>query len=373
MMHTMRWVIGCIRLRGDRYATLERLGGYTGGLPSSRGCSTLSGGSAGGERISGARPMHPRADAWLTMKYFYSDIFSFPLPEAHRFPLQKYALLRERVFACGWTNPDDLTLPEPATDEQLLRVHSTEYVERVLQGTLDPREIRRIGLPWSPELVERARRSVGGTVAAAHSALKTGISFNLAGGTHHAHRDWGSGFCIFNDVAVAAHDLQIEHKVARILVLDCDVHQGDGTAAIFTGDDRVFTFSIHGERNFPFRKTPSDLDVGLPDGADDENYSAALADGLQRIFNGQRKFDFVFYLAGADPYHRDSFGRLALTKSGLQARDRLVFHTCIQHDLPVAVVLSGGYAPDMNDIVEIHLNTVQLAHQLESQWRKITG
>ena len=298
------------------------------------------------------------------MKLYYSDIFSFPLPQEHRFPLNKYTLLRERILASGWIDPDDLTMPEPATNEQLLRVHSPEYVERVLKGTLDPLEIRRIGLPWSPELVERSRRSVGGTLAAAHSALKTGLSFNLAGGTHHAHRDWGSGFCIFNDVAVAALDLQIESSVAEILVLDCDVHQGDGTAAIFTNDAHVFTFSIHGEHNFPLRKIPSDLDVDLPDGADDAHYNAALADGLQSIFNSHHQFDFVFYLAGADPFYRDSFGRLALTKSGLQERDRQVFQACIRRALPVTVVLAGGYAPDLNDIVDIHLNTVQLAHQL---------
>lgn len=298
------------------------------------------------------------------MKLFYSDDFSFPLPQGHRFPLEKYTLLRERLVASGWIDPDHLTVPEPATNEQLLRVHAPEYVERVLNGALDPREIRRIGLPWSPELVERSLRSVGGTLAAAHSALETGLGINLAGGTHHAHRDWGSGFCIFNDVAVAALDLQIEKSISEILIIDCDVHQGDGTAAIFSDDPRVFTFSIHGERNFPFRKTPSDLDVELPDETDDALYNATLADGLQSVFDRQHKFEFVFYLAGADPYYRDSFGRLALTKSGLQERDRQVFQACARRALPVSVVMAGGYAPDLKDIVDIHFNTVQLAFQV---------
>ena len=313
--------------------------------------------------------MRPGTDPSSTMKLFYTDDFTFPLPREHRFPLQKYSLLRQRLLACEWIRPDAFSVPDPASNEQLLRVHSPEYLERVLEGTLDPREVRRIGLPWSYELVERSRRSVGGTIAAAYCAQKTGIGFNLAGGTHHAHRDWGSGFCLLNDVAVAARDLQSEARVQRILILDCDVHQGDGTAAIFHQDPDVFTFSIHGEHNFPFRKSPGDLDVGLPDDAGDDVYAAALTQALQAIFNDQARFDFVFYLAGADPYRRDAFGRLALTKAGLEARDRLVFQMCLQQDLPVAVVLAGGYAPDIKDIVDIHLNTVQLAHLFESAWQ----
>jgi acetoin utilization deacetylase AcuC-like enzyme len=187
------------------------------------------------------------------MKLFYSDLFTFPLPPEHRFPQKKYALLRESLLSSARLNPNDLIVSKPATDEQLLRVHSPEYLGRVVEGRLDPLEVRRIGLPWSPELVQRSRRSVGGTIAAGYAGLSMGIGFNLAGGTHHAHRDWGSGFCVFNDVAVAVCELQAGTDVERILVLDCDVHQGDGTAAIFSDDPSVFTFSIHGQGNFPFR------------------------------------------------------------------------------------------------------------------------
>lgn len=302
------------------------------------------------------------------MKIYYSDIFSFPLPPEHRFPLMKYSLLRDRILKNGTVHPEDLIVPEPASDTQLLRVHSPEYIHRVVNGTLDPREIRRIGLPWSPALVQRSRYSVGGTIAAARAAHENGIGFNLAGGTHHAHRDWGSGFCVFNDVAVAARELQDWGTIENILVLDCDVHQGDGTAAIFAGDDSVFTFSIHGERNFPFRKSASDLDIGLPDGADDETYLVNLDDALSIVFDGTHAFDFAFYLAGADPYQRDTFGRLALTKPGLQERDRMVFDRCLDHRLPVAVVLAGGYASDLMDITDIHINTIHLALNFEQEW-----
>lgn len=304
------------------------------------------------------------------MKLFYSDVFSFPLPPEHRFPLGKYALLRERLVASDWLEPHDLLIPEPATDEQLLRVHSQEYLARVIQGNLDPREVRRIGLPWSPELVQRSRHSVGGTIAAAYIALEHGIGINLAGGTHHAHRDWGSGFCVFNDVAVAACELQARAGIERILILDCDVHQGDGTAAIFAEDPSVFTFSIHGQTNFPFRKSASDLDIGLEDGASDDVYLSSLGEALQSIFNKRTSFDFVFYLAGADPYHRDAYGHLGLTKEGLQMRDRLVFDACIEKGLPIAVVLAGGYAPDLHDVVDIHLNTIEQAFEFERSLKR---
>jgi acetoin utilization deacetylase AcuC-like enzyme len=304
------------------------------------------------------------------MKLYYSDVFSFPLPPEHRFPLGKYSLLRERLLSCAWLDPHDLIIPDPATDEQLLRVHSPEYLARVVQGTLDPSEVRRIGLPWSPELVQRSRRSVGGTIAAAYAALEQGIGVNLAGGTHHAHRDWGSGFCVFNDVAVAARELQARASIERILILDCDVHQGDGTAAIFSDDPSVFTFSIHGQSNFPFRKSASDLDIGLEDGTSDDVYLNALSDALQSIVNNQMIFDFVFYLAGADPYHRDAFGHLGLTKEGLQIRDRLVFEACIEKGLPITTVLAGGYAPDLHDVVDIHLTTVEKALEFEHVLRR---
>jgi acetoin utilization deacetylase AcuC-like enzyme len=294
------------------------------------------------------------------MKAFYSDTFDFPLPENHRFPMRKYSLLRERLLAEKLIPPHDLCIPPAATDEQLLRAHTRDYLQRVVSGRLTAREVRRIGFPWSPELVERSRRSVGGSLAACFAALKEGVGVNLAGGTHHAHADWGSGFCVFNDVAVAALELLERGRVKSIIVLDCDVHQGDGTAAIFSADPRVYTFSIHGAGNFPFRKSASDHDVALPDHAADEEYLQALEAGLQRAFN-ESSPEFAFYLAGADPYLADSFGRLCLTKTGLQSRDEMVFDHCRHRDLPVAVVMSGGYAPDIEDIVDIHLETVRQA------------
>jgi acetoin utilization deacetylase AcuC-like enzyme len=304
------------------------------------------------------------------MKLFYSDTFSFPLPPGHRFPLGKYSVLRKRLLAEKTVNPDTLILSKPATDEQLLRVHTSQYLKRVMRGDLTPNQIRRIGLPWSPELVARSRRSVGGTIAASQAALEQGISINLAGGTHHAHADWGSGFCVFNDVAVAARSLQVENSAGRMLVIDCDVHQGDGTAAIFTNDPSVFTFSIHAQRNFPFRKSASDLDIGLEDGVGDEQYLALLKDVLDSLFKRYGPFDLAFYLAGADPFCRDSFGHLALTKQGLQQRDRMVFAACLYNDLPVSVVLAGGYAPVIDDIVDIHQNTVKEALIFERSWNR---
>lgn len=294
------------------------------------------------------------------MKAFCSDTFDFPLPDNHRFPMRKYSRLRERLLAENIIPPQDLLIPDGATDEQLLRVHTSAYLKRVAEGTLNSKEIRRIGFPWSPELVERSRRSVGGSLAACHSALEGGVAVNLAGGTHHAHPDWGSGFCVFNDVAVAARDLLALGLSDSIAILDCDVHQGDGTAAIFARDPHVYTFSIHGASNFPFRKSTSDLDIALPDGTGDTHYLQALEAGLQLALDDS-KASFAIYLAGADPYLADSFGRLSLTKQGLRQRDELVFSACHQRNLPVAVVMSGGYAPDIEDIVDIHLETVRLA------------
>ncbi len=299
------------------------------------------------------------------MNLYYSDIFDFPLPPDHRFPLQKYALLRAYLRKHGHIDPGNLIVPEAATDKQLLRVHSPAYLNRVVNGTLGSREVRRIGLPWSPELVKRSLHSVGGTIAAAHSALEDGVGFNLAGGTHHAHRDWGSGFCIFNDVAVAARDLQATASIERILIVDCDVHQGDGSASIFADDPSVYTFSIHGQSNFPFRKSASDLDIGLEAGTGDERYLETLSEALHGLFHDSGSFDFIFYLAGADPYHGDAFGHLNLTKAGLLARDQLLFDACQQAGLPVAVALAGGYAPDLKDLVEIHANTIAQALRFE--------
>ncbi len=291
------------------------------------------------------------------MNIYYCDHFVLPLPSEHRFPMPKYRLLRERVQA-ELVPPAQLLEPDPATDAQMLRVHSLEYFNNVKNGTLTAKEVRRIGFPWSNFLLERSRRSVGGTIAACRQALVTGISVNLAGGTHHAYADHGEGYCVFNDAAIAARALQTERLAPRIVIIDCDVHQGNGTAAIFAHDDSVFTFSIHGAKNYPFHKEPSDLDIALADGTNDQVYLEQLDIGLQQAL-GQANADMMIYLAGADPFVSDRLGRLSLTKAGLAQRDQLVFDWADRYSLPVAVVMAGGYAPDVTDIVDIHFQTIQ--------------
>ena len=285
-----------------------------------------------------------------------------PLPEGHKFPMAKYSGLRERILAEGIVQPGDLHEAPAAAWEDLLLVHTPAYVDAVAHGTLPHEMQRRIGFPWSPEMVERSRRSVGATIAAAHAALEQGVAANLAGGTHHSFADRGEGFCVFNDVAVAARVLQRDGAARRLAVVDLDVHQGNGTASIFAGDDSVFTFSVHGEKNFPFRKEVSDLDVPLADGTNDEEYLALLRHHLGEVLNRHQP-DFVFYLAGADPYEGDRLGRLKLTIEGLRARDELVFKNCRARNLPVAVTMSGGYATDVSAIIRIHSNTIHTAAQ----------
>jgi acetoin utilization deacetylase AcuC-like enzyme len=294
------------------------------------------------------------------VKLFYTDHFELPLPAGHRFPMAKYRRLRQRIVDSPWAGHCELLVPDPATDDQLCLAHTADYVRRVASGQLTDQEIRRIGFPWSPAMVERSRRSTGATIAAGRAALANGLAVNLAGGTHHACADAGEGFCVFNDVAVAARVLQHEAQIRRALVIDCDVHQGNGTAAIFAGDDSVFTFSIHGAKNFPLRKHPSDLDVALPDGTDDAAYLDALDAALDRTF-ADAAFDLVFYLAGADPFAGDRLGRMRLTKLGLQQRDRRVLARCQQLGLPVAIAMAGGYAHNIDDIVDIHAATIRTA------------
>ncbi len=290
------------------------------------------------------------------MRAFYSDHFVIPLPEGHRFPMEKYALLRERVALAG---EDHLTVPDAATEEELVRVHDPGWVARVLGGGLARDEIRRIGFPWSPALAERARRSVGGTLCASRAALEDGVSANLAGGTHHAFPDRGEGYCVFNDVAVAARAMQAEGRVRRAAVLDLDVHQGNGTAAIFRGDDSVFTLSVHGANNFPFHKEDGDLDIELPDRSGDDAFLTAVEQGVRVAL--AHAPDLAYYLAGADPFEGDRLGRLAVTKQGLARRDELVLDLCGAAGVPVAVVMSGGYARDVNDTVDIHFQTIRAA------------
>ena len=294
------------------------------------------------------------------MQIFYCDQFVLPLPEDHRFPIAKYALLRQRILDTGLVEKDELQVPDPASDEQIRRVHSAEYLQKVISGSLSEKEIRRIGFPWSPGLVERSRRSVGGTIAACRSALQDMLAVNLAGGTHHAYPDHGEGFCVFNDCATAARAMQAEQLARLVLIVDLDVHQGNGTAAIFENDPSVFTFSVHGEKNFPFHKERSDLDIALGDGADDDNYLETVRIGLQQC---ELRFEpeLVLYLAGSDPFSGDRLGRMQVSKSGLAARDCLVFEWCQRHRVPMAIVMAGGYARDVADTVDIHFNTVKTA------------
>jgi len=298
------------------------------------------------------------------MRAFYCDQFVLPLPETHSFPMAKYARLRERVIADGLVAPWDMREPPAVSAEDLALVHDQGYVADVFEGRLTREHQRRIGFPWSPAMVDRARRSVGGTVAAAFAALEEGAAVNLAGGTHHAFRDRGEGYCVFNDIAVAARVLLGQRPnvkghppaASRIAIIDGDVHQGNGTAAIFRDEAAVFTCSLHGEKNFPFRKETSDLDVTLADGTGDEEYLARLREALDIVFERHRP-DFVFYLAGADPFSGDRLGRLSLTIDGLRERDRMVAEWC--RGVPVAACMGGGYCRDVDTIVTIHTNTVR--------------
>ncbi len=294
------------------------------------------------------------------MRAWYSDTFVLPLPAGHRFPMSKYVRLRDRVLAEGIVAPERLQAAEPAHEADLLRCHTRDYVERVLSGGLSEREQRRIGFPWSPALARRSLRTVGGTLAACRAALDDGVSANLAGGTHHAYADHGEGYCVFNDAAVAARAMQAEGRVRRVVIVDCDVHQGNGTAALLRDDPTIYTFSIHGAKNYPAHKEQSDLDLELPDGTTDDRYLTLVEEGTRRALAASGA-DLAIYLAGADPYERDRLGRMKVTMGGLAERDRLVFGLCRAAGLPVAVAMAGGYAPEIDEIVQIHAETIRIA------------
>jgi acetoin utilization deacetylase AcuC-like enzyme len=297
------------------------------------------------------------------MKIFYTDHFVLPLPAGHRFPMSKYSRLRERVIAAGVIPPHELREPPAATRAQLEVVHEAGYVDRVFTGTLDPSEQRRIGFPWSAAMVERSRRSVGATIAAAEAALVDGFAVNLAGGTHHAYADHGEGYCIFNDVAVAIRWLMNQRQIRNAVVIDTDVHQGNGTAAIFRDDPQIFCFSVHGAGNFPFRKEQSTLDIALPDRTGDEAYLNAVTAGLAAAL-GAGPYDIAFYIAGADPHERDRLGRLNVSAQALARRDELVLGTAQRLRLPIVTVMAGGYGSDVEETVAIHLNSVLTAAAL---------
>jgi len=294
------------------------------------------------------------------LKIFYTDTFSIPLPENHSFPKDKYFLLRKQILEQLGDQPVHLQIPRPASYEEIIRAHEPVYIHRLQNGELSAKEVRRVGLPWSPEIVRRARYSAGATIEACRAALEDGIAVNLGGGTHHAFSDHGQGYCWLNDSVIASRAIQAEGFVKNILIIDCDVHQGNGTAAILGNDSTIFTFSIHGKNNFPYHKETSDLDVELADGTDDTAYLNALENGLTASMQNF-KADLVIYLAGADPYEDDRFGRLALTKKGLAKRDCIVFQSCLKAGLPTAVTMAGGYARNVQDTVDIHFQTVRSA------------
>ncbi|HEY2378518.1 MAG TPA: histone deacetylase [Gemmatimonadaceae bacterium] len=294
------------------------------------------------------------------LRLWTSARYTFPLPAGHRFPIGKYQLLREQVLINGIVAPEALREPERATREALQLVHTADYVDRFLEGRLSPEELRRLGFPWSSALVERSLRAVGGTCEAAAAALEDGVAMNLAGGTHHAFADHGEGFCVFNDVAIAIRALQRTHRVRRAAIVDLDVHQGNGTNAIFAGDESVFTFSMHGGRNYPFHKIPGSLDVELPDGTRDDDYLDQLTSRLPTVL-ARASADLVVYLAGADPHEGDALGRLGLSFNGLARRDALVIDLCREVGIPVAITIAGGYGRNLDDTVRIHLETARIA------------
>lgn len=295
------------------------------------------------------------------MKLYTTDLFVLPLPDGHRFPMSRYRLLREKLQACGSFAAEDFCVPPAASRQQLALVHTEDWISRVFDGELSPSEIRRIGFPWSRQMVERCRRSTGATIAASESALNDLLSVNLAGGTHHAFPDRGAGYCVFNDVAVSIRVLQAQQKIQRALVLDGDVHQGDGTALIFAGDESVRTFSLHARKAFPIRKTISDLDLALEPGTEDSEYLAAWSGGLRQISAGFLP-DIVYFVAGADPWQGDTLGGLSVSAGGLRQRDQHVFDLVRQIGCPLVIVMAGGYANDPNDIATIQFSTVTAAH-----------
>jgi len=300
------------------------------------------------------------------MQVFYSPRYYADIGQGHIFPIRKFELVRDRLLAEGTLRPEEIVEPAPATVDQALLVHTEDYISRLCSGALTTKELRRLGLPWSESLVNRSFYATGGTIAAAHAALIEGYGSNLAGGTHHSFAERGEGFCVLNDVAIAIRLLRKEGLIRRAAIVDCDVHQGNGTATIFAGEGETFTFSIHGANNYPLFKARSTLDVELPDGTADDAYLACLSRHLPTVFAFAP--EIVFYLAGADPYAADKLGRLELTIEGLRERDLCVLRECYQREVPLVTVMSGGYGKDINDTVEIHCNTIRAVKEVfESQ------
>jgi acetoin utilization deacetylase AcuC-like enzyme len=299
------------------------------------------------------------------LKAFYADHYVLPLPTGHRFPMEKYKKLRDLVSQLDGVQLENAPT---ATDTQILYAHDASYLIKVLQGSLSPQEQQEIGFPWSPQMVERSRRSAGATLAASKTALKEGIAANLAGGTHHAYRNKGSGFCVFNDSAIAARAIQKEiNAKLKVAIIDLDVHQGNGTAAILENDPSIFTFSMHGENNFPFTKEVSDLDIGLPDETGDASYLAALHQGLE-IMIERFKPDFIIYLAGADPHEGDRLGKLSISTDGMRQRDECVFQFGLDREIPIAFSMAGGYGKEIQSTVDVHFQTIVTALRYQQSY-----
>ncbi|MGQ9805690.1 MAG: histone deacetylase family protein [Chlorobiales bacterium] len=296
------------------------------------------------------------------MKVFYSDHYTIPLPDEHRFPMEKYRLIRLALLKHGVVRDNELSEPPMPSRETLMLAHTQGYVDAVLNGTLSKFQIRKIGFPYSTALVERSLATVGGALASAEEALRNGVSGNLAGGTHHAFADSGEGYCVFNDLAVVTNYLRAVHKIQRVAIIDLDVHQGNGNSAILGGRQDVFIFSMHGAKNYPFRKVPSTIDIDLPDNTGDRDFHAILKDYLPKVF--AFKPDIVLYQAGVDPLKEDALGRLSLTHDGLQERDCLVLKACRTHGVPVSLALGGGYAKPIDLTVEAHVGTYKAVREV---------
>jgi len=297
------------------------------------------------------------------LKIAFDPIYIHPLPEGHRFPMLKYELIPEQLLHEGLISKDSLFAPSLPSEELILLTHDKYYWEQLRDLTLPAKEQRRTGFPLSTQLVEREQRIAQGTIEGCHYAFQYGVAFNIAGGTHHAGTNWGEGFCLLNDQAIAANYLLNNKLASSILIIDLDVHQGNGTAQIFEQEQRVFTFSMHGANNFPFRKEKSDLDIALPDGTGDEEYLQLLQQTLPGLIE-QQKPDFIFYLSGVDVLATDKLGKMALSRGACKARDQFVFEQCIKHQIPLQVSMGGGYSPNIRDIVDAHCNTYRIANEL---------
>lgn len=293
----------------------------------------------------------------------FSPVYEYPLPHGHRFPMDKYALLPQQLLYEGTVSEQQFFLPTPVSEEILLLTHTPRFWEHLKQQTLSEKEIRAIGFPMSPLLVERGRCIAAGTLECVEYALKYGISMNAAGGTHHSFSDRGEGFCVFNDIAIAVNQLIHSQRFSKILIVDLDVHQGNGTASIFRGSEHVFTFSMHGSKNYPFRKEASHLDIGLPDGTTDEYYLAILHQILPRLIE-QRQPEIIFYQAGVDILETDRLGRLSVSREGCRQRDKFVMEQCKKNKIPLVVTMGGGYSPQIAHIIEAHANTFRIATEV---------